>query len=50
MTDFDDIDFEEALKRNKKVRKVMGPKAIEECFDLSYHTKHIDRIFKKIGV
>ena len=46
----DDIDFEEALKRNKKVRNVMGPKAIEECFDLSYHTKYVDKIFKKVGI
>ncbi len=46
----EDIGFEEALKRNKKVRNVMGPKAIEECFDLSYHTKYIDRIFKRVGI
>jgi len=45
-----DIDFEEALKRNNKVRNVMGPKAIEECFDLSYHTKFVDKIFKKVGI
>jgi len=44
------IDFEEALKNNKKIRNVMGPKAIEECFDLSYHTKNVDKIFKKVGV
>jgi adenylosuccinate lyase len=46
----DDIFFEEALKKNERVREVMGPKAIEECFDLSYHTKHIDRIFKRVGI
>lgn len=46
----DDIFFEEALKRNESVRNVMGPKAIEDCFDLGYHTKHIDRIFKKVGI
>ncbi|MFC1576600.1 adenylosuccinate lyase [Candidatus Omnitrophota bacterium] len=46
----DDIDFEEALKRNKKVRDVMGPTAIAECFDLGYHTKQIDKIFKKAGI
>ncbi|MFH1593461.1 MAG: adenylosuccinate lyase [Candidatus Omnitrophota bacterium] len=46
----DNIDFEEALKNNEKVRSIMGPKAIEECFDLGYHTKHIDKIFKKVGI
>jgi adenylosuccinate lyase len=46
----DDVFFEEALKRNGSVRNVMGPKAIEDCFDLEYHTKHVDRIFKKVGI
>lgn len=46
----DDIDFEEAIKKNKKVRDVMNSKEIEECFDLSYHTKNIDKIFKKVGI
>jgi len=45
-----EISFEEALKHNVKVRDVMGPKAIEECFELDYHTKYVDRIFKKVGV
>lgn len=44
------IDFKEALKRNKKVRSVMGPNAIEECFNLDYHTKYVDKIFKKLGI
>jgi len=46
----EDIGFEEALKKNKKVRNVMGPAAIEECFDLGYHTKFVDKIFKKVGI
>ncbi|MBN1354110.1 MAG: adenylosuccinate lyase [Candidatus Omnitrophica bacterium] len=46
----DGIDFNEALKRNKKVRDVMGPKFIDSCFDLSYHTKYIDKIFKRAGL
>ena len=44
------IDFEEALKRNNSVRNVMGPGSIEECFDLGYHTKHVDKIFKRAGI
>jgi len=46
----ENMDFMEALKRNKKVRNVMGPAAIEECFDLGYHTKYVDKIFKKAGI
>ncbi|OGW76122.1 MAG: adenylosuccinate lyase [Omnitrophica bacterium RBG_13_46_9] len=46
----EDINFKEALKRNKKIRGVMGPDAIDGCFDLGYHTKHVDRIFRKVGI
>ena len=46
----EDIDFERALNKNKKVRNIMGPNAIEECFDLAYHTKYVDKIFKRVGI
>jgi len=46
----ENMDFMEALKRNKKVRNVMGSADIEECFDLGYHTRYIDKIFKKAGI
>ena len=46
----EDIDFRNALKRNKKVRERMSSADIEECFDLGYHTKHVDKIFKKAGI
>ena len=46
----ENIDFEEALKKNKKIRRVMNSKEVEGCFDLSYHTGQIDKIFKKAGI
>ena len=46
----EDIDFEEALKRNRKIRDVMGPDEIGSCFDLGYHIKNIDKIFKRAGI
>ena len=46
----DDIDFEEAIKKNKKVRNIMNSKEIEECFDLNYHIKNINKIFKRVGI
>ena len=46
----EDIDFEEALKGNKKIRKAMNSSDIEACFDLSYHTRYVDKIFKKVGI
>ncbi len=46
----ENIDFERALNKNKRVRNIMGPNAIEKCFDLGYHTKYIDKIFKRVGI
>jgi len=46
----ENMHFKDALKTNKRVRNVMSPAAIEECFDLGYHTKYIDKIFKKAEI
>jgi len=46
----EDIDFKEALKKNKKIRNIMNTEEIEECFDLAYHLRNIDKIFKKAGI
>ncbi|MBL7157992.1 MAG: adenylosuccinate lyase [Candidatus Omnitrophica bacterium] len=46
----EDIHFKDALKKNKKIRDVMNTREIEECFDIGYHTKNTDRIFKKVGI
>jgi adenylosuccinate lyase len=40
--------FSDLLKKNKKVLKHMNAKAIEKIFDLKYHTKHVDKIFKRV--
>lgn len=41
-------DFKELLKADERVRKVLTEEEIEEIFDLSYHTKHVDYIFKRV--
>ncbi len=46
----ENINFAEALKKNRKIRNVMSPAAIEKCFDLGYHTKYVDKILKKAGI
>ena len=40
--------FSDLLKKNKKVLKHMSDQAIEKIFDLKYHTKHVDKIFKRV--
>ncbi len=44
------INFKEALWKDKDFMKVVKPRELEKFFDLSYYTKHVDRIFKKVGI
>jgi adenylosuccinate lyase len=41
-------DFLTLLKSDPIVRKALTPKQIEENFDLGYHFKHVDTIFKRV--
>ncbi|MFS4439021.1 adenylosuccinate lyase [Paracoccaceae bacterium GXU_MW_L88] len=41
-------DFMEELKGDTDVRKALSDEEIEEKFDLTYHTKHVDTIFKRV--
>lgn len=41
-------DFLEELLADKDVRKILPDKEIRDKFDLSYHTKHIDTIFRRV--
>ena len=42
--------FKEALMGNSQMRRLLTKEEIEACFDMRYHTKHVDRIFKKVGI
>jgi adenylosuccinate lyase len=41
-------DFKELLKRDPRVKEVLSDEEIEEIFDLTYHTKHVDYIFQRV--
>jgi adenylosuccinate lyase len=41
-------DFLEALLADKEVTKALSPKQIRAQFDLGYHLKHVDTIFKRV--
>jgi adenylosuccinate lyase len=41
-------DFLTMLKADAKVRKYLKPAEIEVNFDLGYHLKHVDTIFKRV--
>jgi adenylosuccinate lyase len=41
-------DFLALLKADKEVAAKLGPAEIEALFDLGYHTKHVDTIFRRV--
>jgi adenylosuccinate lyase len=42
--------FKDVLLRNGKIRELLTEEEIEDCFDIQYHLKHVDKIFKKVGI
>jgi adenylosuccinate lyase len=41
-------DFQTLLKKDREVKKYLSDAEIEEQFDLGYHLKHVDTIFKRV--
>jgi adenylosuccinate lyase len=41
-------DFLEELLSDEEVRAALPEETIREKFDLGYHTKHVDTIFKRV--
>ncbi|HEX7400542.1 MAG TPA: adenylosuccinate lyase [candidate division Zixibacteria bacterium] len=40
--------FEELIKNDKRVRKYLNTKEIEECFNLDYYLRNVDYIFRRV--
>ena len=41
-------EFLALLKADNEVAKVLSAQALEALFDLGYHLKHVDTIFKRV--
>jgi adenylosuccinate lyase len=41
-------DFLTLLKKDPEVSKALSATELEELFDLGYHLKHVDTIFKRV--
>ena len=41
-------DFLTLLKKDKDVSAKLSDKELEDLFDLGYHTKHVDTIFRRV--
>jgi len=46
----DAMPFKDALLADDGIRSVLNMDEIEEIFDFKYHVKHVDRIFRKLGI
>ena len=44
------IEFKEALLKDDGIRSILSAEEIEEIFNLRYHLKHVDRIFRRVGI
>lgn len=44
------LPFLDAIAEDKRVREIMSRTEIEACGDLGYHLKHVDYIFRKVGL
>jgi adenylosuccinate lyase len=43
-------DFPILLRQDPEVRAVLGETEIESCFDLGYHLRYMDDIFRRVGL
>ncbi len=46
----DDVEFEKAVSESDLVQKYMSAEDVKDCFNLEYHLRHVDAVFKKIGL
>lgn len=43
-----DKNFKDLLKQDKRLRKLLTQKELEDCFDIKYYLKKVDYIFKRV--
>ncbi|MEW6203671.1 MAG: adenylosuccinate lyase [bacterium] len=43
-------DFRELLRKDDEIKKHLSSSEIDECFDLSYYLRHVDKIFERFGI
>jgi adenylosuccinate lyase len=43
-------DFKSALLQDTRVKRYLSSAEIEDCFNLSHYTKHVNKIYRKLGL
>ncbi len=46
----DHLHLKEVVKNDARIKKYLNEKEIDQVFDFRYHTKHVDEIFKRVGI
>ena len=42
--------FRDMLEQDETVTSHLTPAELDECFELAYHYKHVDEVFKRLGL
>jgi adenylosuccinate lyase len=45
-----ELSFKQLLLEDAKLSKKMSREEIDDCFDLAYHLKNVDYIFRRAGI
>ncbi|GIV21587.1 MAG: adenylosuccinate lyase [Armatimonadota bacterium] len=43
-------DFQQSLKEDEEVRRVLSEEEIDRCFDLQHHLRYVDVTFRRLGL
>ncbi|GIV17337.1 MAG: adenylosuccinate lyase [Armatimonadota bacterium] len=43
-------DFQQSLKEDEEVRRVLNEEEIDRCFDLQHHLRYVDVTFRRLGL
>ncbi|MFC1594353.1 adenylosuccinate lyase [Candidatus Omnitrophota bacterium] len=44
------FEFKDLLSRDRKIRRYLSQDELDTCFNVKYYLKHVDKIFKKVGL
>jgi adenylosuccinate lyase len=44
------IEFKDALLKDEGIRSVLSHEEIDAIFDIRYYIRHVDRIFRRVGI
>jgi adenylosuccinate lyase len=44
------LQFEDVVMADTQIRKYLKPAEVKDCFDLDYYLRHVDKIFRRVGI